>query len=142
MALTSTASARWTGEIKTGAGKLSSESGALNGVDYDFRKRFEGAEGTNPEELIGAAHAGCYAMALSGDLGKAGYQPEQIDVQAHVTLDFVDGTPTVTAVHLDVAGRVPGASEEAFRETAEGAKSGCPISRLLKAEITLNAKLA
>lgn len=141
MAQISSASARWEGELKSGAGRLSSESGALSGVDYDFRKRFEGAEGTNPEELIAAAHAGCYAMALSGDLGKAGFQPERIDAQARVTLDFIDGVPTVTAVHLDVTARVPGADEAAFKKAAEGAKAGCPISRLLKAEITLSAKL-
>ncbi len=141
MAQISNASARWEGELKSGAGTVSTGSGAVNGVPYDFGKRFEGAEGANPEELIGAAHAGCYAMALSGDLGKAGFKPERIDVQAQVTLDFVEGKPTVTAVHLDVAARVPDASEAAFKEAAEGAKAGCPISRLLKAEITLAARL-
>ena len=141
MAQISNASARWEGELKSGAGTVSTGSGAVDGVPYDFGKRFEGAEGANPEELIGAAHAGCYAMALSGDLGKAGFKPERIDVQAQVTLDFVEGKPTVTAVHLDVAARVPGASEAAFKEAAEGAKAGCPISRLLKAEITLAARL-
>ena len=141
MAQISNASARWEGELKSGAGTVSTGSGAVDGVPYDFGKRFEGAEGANPEELIGAAHAGCYAMALSGDLGKAGFKPERIDVQAKVTLDFVEGKPTVTQVHLDVAARVPGASEAAFKEAAEGAKAGCPISRLLKAEITLAARL-
>lgn len=141
MAQISNASARWEGELKSGAGTVSTGSGAVNGVPYDFGKRFEGAEGANPEELIGAAHAGCYAMALSGDLGKAGFKPERIDVQAQVTLDFVEGKPTVTAVHLEVAARVPDASEAAFKEAAEGAKAGCPISRLLKAEITLAARL-
>ena len=141
MAQISNASARWEGELKSGAGTVSTGSGAVDGVPYDFGKRFEGAEGANPEELIGAAHAGCYAMALSGDLGKAGFKPERIDVQAKVTLDFVEGKPTVTQVHLDVAARVSGASEAAFQEAAEGAKAGCPISRLLKAEITLAARL-
>jgi osmotically inducible protein OsmC len=142
MALTNTATAHWAGDLKTGKGKISTGSGALDGLPYDFRKRFEGEKGSNPEELIGAAHAGCYSMALSAELGKAGLTAEAIDTKATVTLDFIDGTPTVTKVHLDLTARIPGASSEAFMAAANGAKANCPISRLLKAEITMDARLA
>jgi osmotically inducible protein OsmC len=141
MALTNKASAHWTGDLKSGKGAISTGSGALAGLPYDFRKRFEGEAGTNPEELIGAAHAGCFAMAFSAELGKAGLTAEAIDTTATVTLDFIDGAPTVTKVHLDLAAKIPGASEAAFTKAANDAKAGCPISRLLKAEITLSAKL-
>jgi osmotically inducible protein OsmC len=142
MALTNTATAHWAGDLKTGKGKISTGSGALDGLPYDFRKRFEGEKGSNPEELIGAAHAGCFSMALSAELGKAGLTAEAIDTKATVTLDFIDGTPTVTKVHLDLTARIPGASSEAFMAAANGAKANCPISRLLKAEITMDARLA
>jgi osmotically inducible protein OsmC len=142
MALTNTAIAHWAGDLKTGKGKISTGSGALDGLPYDFRKRFEGEKGSNPEELIGAAHAGCFSMALSAELGKAGLTAEAIDTKATVTLDFIDGTPTVTKVHLDLTARIPGASSEAFMAAANGAKANCPISRLLKAEITMDARLA
>ncbi len=142
MALTNTATAHWAGDLKTGKGKISTGSGALDGLPYDFRKRFEGEKGSNPEELIGAAHAGCFSMALSAELGKAGLTAEAIDTRATVTLDFIEGVPTVTKVHLDLTARVPGASTEAFTTAANGAKANCPISRLLKAEITMVARLA
>jgi osmotically inducible protein OsmC len=142
MALKNTASAHWAGDLKTGKGKISTGSGALNGLPYDFRKRFEGEKGSNPEELIGAAHAGCFSMALSAELGKSGMVADAIDTTATVTLDFIDGAPTVTKVHLDVTARIPGASQDAFMLAASGAKANCPISRLLKAEITMDAKLA
>lgn len=141
MALTNTATAHWAGDLKTGKGKISTGSGALDGLPYDFRKRFEGEKGSNPEELIGAAHAGCFSMALSAELGKAGLTAEAIDTKATVTLDFIEGVPTVTKVHLDLTARVPGASTEAFTTAANGAKANCPISRLLKAEITMDARL-
>ena len=141
MALTNSASAIWAGDLKTGAGQISTRSTALVATPYDFRKRFEGAEGTNPEELIGAAHAACFSMALSGELGKAGLVAQEIKTTATVTLDFIDGAPTVTKIHLDVSARIPTASNEAFQAAAAAAKAGCPISRLLKAEIRLAAVL-
>jgi osmotically inducible protein OsmC len=142
MALTNTATAHWAGDLKTGKGKISTGSGALDGLPYDFRKRFEGEKGSNPEELIGAAHAGCFSMALSAELAKAGLTAEAIDTKATVTLDFIEGVPTVTKVHLDLTARIPGASTEAFMAAANGAKANCPISRLMKAEITMEARLA
>jgi len=141
MALTNTASAHWAGDLKTGKGQITTGSGALDKLPYDFRKRFEGEKGSNPEELIGAAHAGCFSMALSAELGKAGLTAEAIDTVATVTLDFIGGVPTLTKVHLDLSAKIPGASEAAFLEAANSAKANCPISRLLKAEITLAAKL-
>lgn len=141
MSIKNTATARWSGGLKTGTGGMSTGSGALNGVPYDFGKRFEGAAGTNPEELIGAAHAGCFSMALSGQIEEAGLEAEEIATDASVTLEFVDGAPTVTKLHLDVTAKVPNASDDAFQKAAEGAKANCPISRLLNAEITMNAKL-
>lgn len=142
MASTNSASAHWQGDLKTGTGTISTRSSALQATAYDFRKRFEGAEGTNPEELIGAAHAACFSMALSGELGKAGMVAEAIDTTATVTLEFVDGAPTVTKIALDLTAVIPGADDAAFQAAAAAAKAGCPISRLLKAEITLTARLA
>ena len=141
MATRNTASAHWTGDLKSGKGQISGGSGALAAMPYDFRKRFEGEKGTNPEELIGAAHAACFSMALSGELGKANLTAEAIDTTATVTLDFIDGTPTITKAHLDLTAKIPGATEAAFMEAANSAKANCPISRLLKAEITMDAKL-
>ncbi len=141
MAITNSASARWSGDLKTGTGAISTRSASLSGVPYDFRKRFEGAAGTNPEELIGAAHAACFSMALSGELGKTGLVAEDIKTTATVTLDFPGGSATVTAIHLDLEARIPGASAAALQAAAESAKANCPISRLLKAEITLSARL-
>ncbi len=141
MALKNTANAHWSGDLKTGKGVVSTGSGALDKLPYDFRKRFEGEPGANPEELIGAAHAGCFSMALSGELGKADLRADSIDTVATVTLDFIDGSPTVTKIHLDLSARIPGATDAAFQKAAADAKAGCPISRLLKAEITMEAKL-
>jgi lipoyl-dependent peroxiredoxin len=141
MIRSNTASAVWTGDLKSGAGRVSTGSGAISGVEYDFGRRFEDAPGSNPEELIAAAHAGCFSMALSGQLDKAGLTAEEISTTATVTLENVDGAPTVSRVHLEVTARVPGASDAAFQEAAGNAKSGCPISRLLKAEITMDARL-
>lgn len=141
MAIRNTASAHWAGDLKSGKGQITTGSGALNKLPYDFRKRFEGEKGSNPEELIGAAHAGCFSMAFSAELGKAGLTAEAIDTTATVTLDFIDGAPTVTKVHLDLSATIPGASQDAFMTAANGAKANCPISRLLKAEITMDAKL-
>jgi osmotically inducible protein OsmC len=135
------ASAHWTGGLKDGKGTLSSTSSALKGTPYSFKTRFEGAPGTNPEELIAAAHAGCFSMALSGQLGEAGLTATSIDTTATVTLEMLPGGPTITGVHLDLTAKVPGASKMAFDKAAGDAKAGCPISRLLNTKITLDAKL-
>jgi osmotically inducible protein OsmC len=136
-----TASAKWQGDLKQGKGTVSTASTVLTDAQYSFRSRFEEGVGTNPEELIGAAHAGCFAMALSAVLGEAGFTPEEIVASATVTMEPIDGAPTVTKSHLDVTARVPGASEEDFLKAASEAKQNCPISRLLKAEITMDARL-
>jgi osmotically inducible protein OsmC len=135
------ASAVWKGGLKDGEGTLSTHSGVLHEVNYSFGTRFEDAPGTNPEELVGAAHAGCFAMALSGILVEAGMKPERLEVAATVTIEKTDEGWTVTKSHLDLKGRVSGADESSFREAAEKAEKGCPVSRLLKAEITMNATL-
>jgi osmotically inducible protein OsmC len=135
------ASAEWRGDLKSGKGAVSTESGALRSTPYSFTTRFEGEKGTNPEELIAAAHAGCFTMALSAELGKASLVPESLLTTATVTLEKVDADWTITGSHLEVTGKVPGASVEAFRAAAEAAEKGCPISRLLKAKITMDAKL-
>jgi len=135
------ASAIWQGDLKTGNGTLSAPSGVLSQAAYTFATRFEDKPGTNPEELIAAAHAGCFSMALSAELGKAGLKPARIETTAAVTLETVDGKPTVTRSHLTVKANVPGAERGKFLEVANGAKAGCPISRLLKAEITMEAML-
>jgi osmotically inducible protein OsmC len=135
------ASAVWQGGLKDGKGRISTDSGVLDNSQYSFSTRFEEGKGTNPEELIAAAHAGCFAMALSGQLGDAGLTAESINTTAAVTLDKTDAGFTITTVHLDVTAKVPGASQEAFETAANNAKAGCPISRVLKAEITMSAKL-
>lgn len=135
------ASAQWQGGLKDGTGTLSSDSGVLKNTQYSFSTRFENGIGTNPEELIAAAHAGCFSMALSGQLGNAGMTATSIDTIATVTMEKTDAGFTVTAVHLDLTAKIPGASKAAFEKAAADAKAGCPISRLLKAEITLDAKL-
>jgi osmotically inducible protein OsmC len=136
------ASARWEGAIQNGKGTISTDSGVLSQAQYSFSTRFENGVGTNPEELIAAAHAGCFSMALSGQLGKADLTPDSIETTATVTLEKTDAGWTVTEGHLDVTARVPGATEEAFNTAADNAKLGCPISRLLIAKITMDAKLA
>jgi len=135
------ASAVWSGELKTGKGRVSSESGVLDGNHYGFKTRFEDEGGTNPEELIGAAHAGCYAMALSMILGEKDLTPDIIDAKADVTLEEKAGDFEITALHLTVRAKVPGASEADFAEAAEAARKGCPVSKLLSAEITMDAAL-
>ena len=136
------ASAVWRGDLKGGTGTVSTASGVLSNASYSFTTRFEDAPGTNPEELIGAAHAGCFSMALSGQLGNAGLKADSIETKATVTMDKLEAGWTVTGVHLDVTARVPGATKEQFETAANNAKAGCPISRLLKADITMTATLA
>jgi len=136
-----TGSAVWKGAIKEGSGTVSTESGVLSDVNYSFSKRFGDEKGTNPEELIGAAHASCYSMALSGALGAAGMTPDEIATSAAVTVVPDGGGFSITAVHLTVKARIPGADPEAFRKAAEGAKAGCPVSKVLNAEITMDATL-
>ena len=135
------ASAVWQGGLKDGKGTISTDSGVLDNTQYSFSTRFEDGKGTNPEELIAAAHAGCFSMALSGQLGNAGLTADSINTTAAVTLEKTDAGFTITKVHLDVIAKIPGASEEAFQAAAGNAKAGCPISRLLKADITMDAKL-
>ena len=135
------ASAEWHGDLKTGKGSVSTESGVLKSAQYSFSTRFESGAGTNPEELIAAAHAGCFTMALSAELGKASLVPESLRTTATVTLEKLEGGWSVTESRLEVSGKVPGASAEAFRKAAEAAETGCPISRLLKTKITMDARL-
>ncbi|NNE46780.1 MAG: OsmC family protein [Rhodothermales bacterium] len=135
-------SAVWTGSIKEGSGTVSTESGVLSTVNYSFSKRFGDEPGTNPEELIAAAHAGCYAMALSGELGRgAGLTAERLSVSATVSLERIESGFAITAVHLDLSAKVPGASEEAFLAAADTAKVNCPVSKVLNAKVTLDAQL-
>ncbi|OFV91299.1 MAG: OsmC family peroxiredoxin [Acidobacteria bacterium RIFCSPLOWO2_12_FULL_65_11] len=136
------ASAVWSGGLKDGEGTVSAESGALSGVPYNFTKRFESEKGTNPEELIAAAHAACFSMALSLFMANEGLKPESIDTSATVSFDNVNGAWTVTESHLKTTVKSPGANAAAFQKAAEGAKAGCPISRLLNTKITLDARLA
>src|SRR5262249_4423004 len=136
------ASAVWQGGLKEGKGTISTESGVLSKSQYSFGTRFENGVGTNPEELVGAAHAGCFSMALSAELGKAGLTPESIQTTATVTLDRSEAGWSVTQVHLDVTGKIPGAAAEKFMAAANAAKAGCPISRLLNTTITMEARLA
>jgi lipoyl-dependent peroxiredoxin len=135
-------SAVWRGGLKNGEGTVSTESGVLSVVGYSFAKRFGEEPGTNPEELIGAAHAGCFSMALSGQLGAAGFEAEKIETTATVTVENVEGGFAITKVHLDVQASVPNLDESKFQEIAKKAKEGCPVSKLLKADITMDAKLA
>jgi len=135
------ASAVWKGSLKEGSGTLTTGSGALSAKPYSFRTRFEGEPGTNPEELIGAAHAGCFSMAFSMILGMAGLTPEKIETEATVTLEKVDDGFAVTESHLDVKASIPGVDDATFQDLAGKAKAGCPISKLLNAKITMDAKL-
>ena len=135
------ASAVWKGGLKDGAGTVSTETGVLSNVPYNFRMRFENEKGTNPEELIAAAHAACFSMALSMILGDAGMKAESIDTKATVTLEQVGGGFAVTSSALETSVRIPNADNAAFQKAADAAKSGCPISKLLNAEITMDAKL-
>jgi osmotically inducible protein OsmC len=135
------ASAVWKGGLKDGKGAISSDSGVLDSTQYSFGTRFEEGKGTNPEELIAAAHAGCFSMALSGQLGNAGMTAEEINTTCTITLEKTDAGFTVTSSHLDVKVKIPGADKAAFETAANNAKAGCPISRLLKTEISMDAKL-
>lgn len=141
MALKRKASAQWNGGLKDGKGTISTDSGVLQDTQYSFSTRFEDGVGTNPEELIAAAHAGCFSMALSGQLTNADHPPESVRTQATVTMEKTDAGFTVTGVHLDVTAKVPGIDQAGFDTAANNAKAGCPISRLLKAEITMTATL-
>jgi lipoyl-dependent peroxiredoxin len=135
------ATAVWRGDLKEGKGVISTESGVLSQTQYSFSTRFESGRGTNPEELIAAAHAGCFSMALSAELGKSGFAPESIQTAAILTMERLEGGWTVTQIHLDVAAKVPSADQAKFMAAANAAKAGCPISRLLNTTITLEARL-
>jgi lipoyl-dependent peroxiredoxin len=135
------ASAVWRGDLKSGKGNISTDSGVLKETQYSFGTRFENGVGTNPEELIAAAHSGCFAMAFSAELGKAGLTPESIQATATVTLEMLPTGPTITESHLDVVVKVTGADKEKVLAIANGAKAGCPISRVLNAKVTMDARV-
>ncbi|WP_444667128.1 OsmC family protein [Cereibacter changlensis] len=135
-------SAIWQGDLKTGKGRVSTQSGVLSEAQYGFNTRFEDGPGTNPEELIGAAHAGCFSMALSNVLGEQGLTADRIETTATVTLDKAEGGFAITAVHLEVTATIPGTDEATFQKAAETAKVNCPVSKLLTAEISMTATLA
>ena len=139
--MTRKASAIWQGDLKSGKGSISSESGVLKNTQYSFSTRFENGVGTNPEELIAAAHAGCFSMALSAQLGNAGMTAERIKTTATVSLEKLEGGFAITGIHLDLTAKIPGADAKAFQAAATAAKEWCPVSRALKGPITLDAKL-
>ena len=141
MAIKRHGSAAWQGGIKDGKGTISTESGALSAYPYGFASRFEGQKGSNPEELIGAAHAACFTMALSLILGEAKLTAEHMETSAEVSLEQVDGGYAITAIKLNLKAKVPGATQASFEELAGKAKAGCPVSKLMKADITLEATL-
>jgi osmotically inducible protein OsmC len=141
MIIKKSGSAVWSGGIKDGIGSVSTESGVLAKAPYGFSARFEGGKGTNPEELIAAAHAGCFTMALSGVLGEAGMTAKEMNTTATVTLEKVEGGFSISAVHLTLVASIPGANQEAFDAAAQKAKENCPVSKLLNANITLDARL-
>jgi len=136
-----TASAVWNGDLKQGKGTISTQGGVLNKTPYSFAARFEQGQGTNPEELIAAAHAGCFTMQLSAFLAQAGNTAEELTTEATLTFEQVDGTWTISKIHLDLKGRVPGIDAAKFEQIANDAKAKCPVSRVLKAEISLAARL-
>ena len=136
-----TGSAVWQGGIRDGKGTVSTESGVLDGAQYSFSTRFEDGKGTNPEELLAAAHAGCFSMALSKQLNDAGFTADSIKTTAAVRLEKTDAGFSITKVHLDVSARVPGADAASFETAANNAKAGCPVSKVLNAEITMEARL-
>jgi osmotically inducible protein OsmC len=136
-----TASAIWHGDLKHGSGALSTHSGVLKETPYSFATRFEGAKGTNPEELIAAAHAGCFTMALSASLGSAGFSAKRLATSATVSLELVAGNWSITTVHLENEAWIPGITAEKYEQIASDAKANCPVSRLLRADISLHAKL-
>jgi osmotically inducible protein OsmC len=135
------ASAAWTGGLKDGKGTISTASGVLKDTQYSFSTRFENGVGTNPEELIGAAHAGCFSMAFAAQLEKAGFKADRVATEAAVSLEKVGDAFAITAVHLTVSGKVPGIDDTKFQELATAAKGGCPVSKVLNAKITMDAKL-
>ncbi|MEH6774144.1 MAG: OsmC family protein [Cereibacter changlensis] len=135
-------SAIWQGDLKTGKGRVSTQSGVLSEAQYGFNTRFEDGPGTNPEELIGAAHAGCFSMALSNVLGEQGLTADKIETTATVSLDKAEGGFAITAVHLEVTATIPGTDDATFQKAAETAKVNCPVSKLLTAEVSMTATLA
>lgn len=135
------AQAKWQGDLKAGSGTLSAESGILANTPYSFHTRFEDEKGTNPEELLAAAHAGCFTMALSAQLGQAGLTPENLETSCTITLEKKDGGFAITESHLQLKARVPGATREAFDKAVQAAKTGCPVSKLFNTNITLDAQL-
>ncbi len=135
------ASAVWTGDLKTGKGSLTSDSGVLKETPYSFTTRFGDAKGTNPEELIAAAHAGCFSMATAASLGKAGFTPDKLTTTAALTLEQVNGNWTITTIQLQMTAKIPNITAEKFAEISADAKANCPVSRVLNANITLDAKL-
>ena len=135
------ASAIWKGGLQDGTGAISTETGVLNNAPYGFKSRFENGKGTNPEELLGAAHAGCFSMALSLMLGQAGMTAEKIETQAAITLEKVGDGFAITSSHLEVTAKIPGADPAKFQDAANKAKAGCPLSKVMNAKITMNAKL-
>jgi osmotically inducible protein OsmC len=132
------AHAHWSGNLKSGQGTINTESQTLKNINYSFNKRFGNEPGTNPEELIAAAHSGCFSMAFSAELEKAGFTAEKIDTEASVSLENVSGNWTINKINLNVSAEVPGATEDQIRNCAETAKKNCPVSRLLNAEISMN----
>ena len=137
-----TASARWQGDLKSGSGTISTETGTLSQAAYSFHSRFESGKGTNPEELLAAAHAGCFTMALSKQLADAGHPAESLETTCGISLEQRDGGFAITESHLDLKAKVPGISKEAFDKATQAAKAGCPVSKLYNTNITLNAVLA
>lgn len=142
MKTTNTATTVWTGSGKAGEGRFSTKNGVLDGAVISFRKRFEGEKGTNPEEIIAAAHSGCFSMALAVQLEKAGFTPERLETEARITLEQQGDGFTITRSDLKLAAQVPGIDKDQFAKIAETAKQGCPVSKLLNAEITLEWTLA
>ena len=136
-----TAQAKWQGDLKSGEGTLSAASGVLSDTPYSFHSRFEQGAGTNPEELLAAAHAGCFTMALSSELAKAGFKADSLETSCTITLEQKDGAFAITESHLQLRAKVPGASAEAFDQATKAAKSGCPVSKLFNTTITLDAQL-
>ena len=136
-----TAQAHWSGDLKSGAGTVSMASGTLSNTPYSFHSRFEQGKGTNPEELLAAAHAGCFTMALSAQLASAGLKADSLDTTCTIALEQTDGAFAITESHLELTAKVPGATQEAFDKATQAAKAGCPVSKLYNTNITLTAKL-
>lgn len=135
------AQAKWQGDLKSGKGAISTDSGVLSDVAYSFHTRFEDGKGTNPEELLAAAHAGCFTMALSNQLAQAGFIAESLETKCTISLEKTDSGFGITESHLELRAKVPGATQEAFDKATQGAKAGCPVSKLYNTNITLDAKL-